>query len=192
MVGSAACNRMIAADKCTFTSALKSGSLRSGSRAGRITPALWITIVTAWSRVISAAARLVASASARSTCTCFSFACARPEGCTSSDTTSWPASSSRRAIARPIPALPPVMTAVLTKPKLGSDPCHCAGAEADLEQGSDPGFRSQEELDRRQHRVAVEDIHPLQLYAQPILRPYQRMPRSRGVALRIVIARLRV
>src|SRR6267142_1596892 len=102
MVGSAACNRMIAADKCTFTSALKSGSLRSGSRAGRITPALWITIVTAWSRVISAAARLVASASARSTCTCLSFACASPEGCTSRDTTSWPASSRRfgRAIAK--------------------------------------------------------------------------------------------
>ena len=47
IAGSTACTSWIAATKCSSTSASRSASCTSATSAGRITPALWISVVTA-------------------------------------------------------------------------------------------------------------------------------------------------
>lgn len=79
-----------------------------------MTPALWMTVLTLCCPQISSAALRVASASVRSTLTCFTF---RSLGWRSRLTTSSPRASRRCTIARPIPALPPVTIAVMNSGK---------------------------------------------------------------------------
>jgi len=70
IAGRQACSRITAAEICRLTSAFRSSTLTSGSRAGRIVPALWISVVTWCFFAISAAAQAVAAGSVRSTARC--------------------------------------------------------------------------------------------------------------------------
>ena len=87
IAGRHACSSTTAAERCRLTSAFRSSSLTSGSRAGRIVPALWISVVTWCAFAISRAACSVAFVSVRSTAMCFT--CLLGPGFRSSEMTSW-------------------------------------------------------------------------------------------------------